>query len=179
MNKPVLLLLTAFLAFALPASARAETFLLYIEELKDGEAAPPPLPSLEGVMAGMFDLGHIFFDTGAYVPEFVWETRQFRELLGIARAGGAHFLAAAQVLSQVLPPAQGGGSDGSARGFAEVRARARYYLLNVETSALMGQGELALDNCGREQELTYEALLFQVGEMTARQISRLWEAGRS
>jgi hypothetical protein len=56
---------------------------------------------------------------------------------------------------------------------AQLRAQARYYLWNAQNDTFLADGEFALDNRGREQELPYQTLLFQVGDMVARELARL------
>jgi hypothetical protein len=170
MNK-ALLVLSAILVLG-TAGARAETFMLLVEELRDGSVAPRPLASEEGIMARMFELGHVTFDSGPYEPEVDWGRLQFREPLGLAREGLAHYLAAIRVQSQTLGSVPA--ADGPpGRTFAQLRAQAQYYLWNARNDTLLLQGEYSLDNRGREQELPYETLLFQVGDQVARELARL------
>jgi hypothetical protein len=169
--KKAILLLIALLALG-AAQAGAETFMLLVEELHDGSAAAQPLASTEGLMARMFELGHVTFDSGPYVPEVDWGRLEFQEPLSLAREGRAHYLAAIRVKAQTLgsvPDPEGP----SGRMLAQLQARALYYLWNAQDGTLLAQGEYTLDNRGREQELPYQILLFQVGDMVARELARL------
>jgi hypothetical protein len=170
MRKAALTLL-AFLALE-AAQARAETFMLLVEELRDGSSAAQPLASEEGLMARMFELGHVTFDSGPYAPEVDWGRLEFQEPLSLAREGRAHYLAAIRVQAQTLgrvPAADGP----PGRTLEQLQAQARYYLWNAQSDTLLMQGECALDNRGREQELPYETLLFQVGDLVARELAKV------
>jgi hypothetical protein len=170
MKKAVLTLL-ALLALG-AAQARAETFMLLVEELRDGNAAAQPLASEEGLMARMFELGHVTFDSGPYVPTVDWASLEFQEPLSLAREGRAHYLAAIRVQAQTLGSVPA--ADGPpGRTLDQLQAQAQYYLWNAQSDTLLSQGECALDNRGREQELPYETLLFQVGDMVARELVKL------
>jgi hypothetical protein len=176
MKKALLLLsISAILVLGAPG-ARAETFMLLVEELHDGIAAGQPLASEEGLMARMFELGQVTFDSGPYAPEADWAQLQFREPLELAREGLAHYLAAVRVQAQTL------GSVPAADGppgltFAQVRAQAQYYLYDAGSGDLLEGGESTLDNLGREQELPFDALLFQTGDLTARELVKLSRRG--
>ncbi len=154
------------------AQAQAETFMLLVEELFDGSAEGQPLASEEGLMARMFELGQVTFDSGPYRPEVDWGRLEFAEPLSQAREGRAHYLAAIRVQAQTLGSVPA--ADGPpGRMLAQLRAQARYYLWNAQDDILLGQGEYAMDNRGREQELPYATLLFQVGDMVARELVRM------
>jgi hypothetical protein len=169
--KKAVLLLSAILALGAPG-ARAETFMLLVEELHDGSAAGRPLASEEGVMSRMFELGQVTFDSGPYAPEADWARLQFREPLDLAREGRAHYLAAIRVQAQTLGSVPA--TDGpTGRTFTQLRAQAQYFLWNARSGTLLQRGESALDNLGREQELPYETLLFQLGDLVARELVRM------
>jgi hypothetical protein len=169
--KKAILILFALLALG-AAQAQAETFMLVVEELCDGSAAGQPLASEEGLMARMFELGHVTFDSGPYRPEMDWGRLEFGEPLSLAREGRAHYLAAIRVQAQTLGSVPA--ADGPpGRTLAQLQAQARYYLWNAQNDTLLAEGEYTLDNRGREQELPYQTLLFQVGDMVARELVRL------
>ena len=173
--KKALLLLSAVLVLGAPG-ARAETFMLLVEELHDGSAAGQPLASEEGVMARMFEMGHVTFDSGPIVLQADWAQLQFGEPLELAREGLAHYLAAIRVHAQTLGSVPA--TDGPpGRTFAQVRALAQYYLWNAQSGTLLQRGESSLDNLGREQELPFETLLFQLGDLVARELARLSRPG--
>jgi hypothetical protein len=173
--KKALLLLSAILVLG-ASGARAKTFMLLVEELHDGSAAGQPLASEEGVMARMFELGQVTFDSGPYVPEADWAQLQFQEPLELAREGLAHYLAAIRVQAQTVGSVPA--ADGPpGRTFAQVRAQAQYYLYDAQSGALLQSGQSWLDNLGREQELPFETLLFQLGELVARELAKLSRPG--
>ena len=170
MRKAALLpLLALLLPSSLPTAVEAETYMLLVEEHRDGQARAAPLPSLEGLMAGMFELGHVTFDTGPYHPEADWARQRFTEPLSIAREGGAHYLGTVWVESRSLP------AEDAAQGTAPsaFQATAACSLWRAGTGLLLGRGELVLDNRGRERELPLESLLFRVGELAAQELTRL------
>jgi len=169
--KRAALILSALLALG-AARAGAETFMLLVEEVHDGNRSVQPLASTEGLMARMFELGHVTFDSGAYVPQVDWGEMEFGEPLGLAREGRAHYLAAIRIQAQTLGsvPAPDGPPG---RTLAQLQAQARYYLWNAQEGTLLAEGECTMDNRGREQELPYETLLFQVGDMVARELAKL------
>lgn len=143
-------------------SLPAETFMLLVESSLDGEAGPVPEAGLEGLMSAMFERGHVTFDTGPYRPEADWTRLQFREPLEIAREGAAHYLAAVRLEALSLPAAAGQPPP--------FTVRARFFLWDPRGGALLGQGELELDNRGRELEQPYEALLYRAGELAAGEL---------
>ena len=173
--KRAILLLSALLTLG-ALRARSETFMLLVEELRDGSAAGRPLASEEGIMARMFELGQVTFDSGPYTPQADWNRLEFQEPLELAREGRAHYLAAIRIHSQTLGSVSA--AEGPAqRSFAQIRAQARYYLWSAPSGKLLWSGESALDNLGRERELPYEPLLFQLGDLLARELVRLAAVG--
>ncbi len=169
--KRAALILSALLALG-AARAGSETFMLLVEEVHDGNRAVQPLASTEGLMARMFELGHVTFDSGPYVLHPDWGKLEFAEPLNLAREGRAHYLAAIRIQAQTVGsvPAPDGPPG---RTLAQLQAMARYYLWNAQDDTLLGEGEYSMDNRGREQELPYETLLFQVGDMVARELVKL------
>jgi hypothetical protein len=160
-----LLCAACLLALGLVRSLHGETFLVLVQELRNGEAAPRPFASQEGLMSAMFDLGHITFETGPYEPAADWEAGSFPEPLTLAREGGASYLAALRVDTQVAPRGQGEG--------VEIRGRAVFMLFDVASSRLLGQGEMEVSSVSGGGEMTYEDFLFQTGEKAAREVLAL------
>ena len=154
------------MALAITLPIYGETFLVIAEEIRNGEACPQPLPSKEGLMTALFDQGHIIFDTGAYTVRVDWDYLGFSEPLTIAREGGARFLMATLIESQLQK--QSGES-------ARIGSSAHYFLLDVNSSTLIGTGKLFMDNNGQEEELNYDAMLFSLGEKLADELLRLWK----
>ena len=161
--------------------AHGDTFLVIVEEFRDGEAVEIPLASQEGLMSGMFDLGHITFETGEYRPEMDWESLEFSEPLLLAREGLARYLAVARVFAEARPRGPGGlfGPEAAPLEGMEITARASYLLFDAATSRLLGRGELAASSSDAERELTYGELLFATGEKLARAIASLRPGGGS
>ncbi len=143
----------------------AETYMLLVESSLDGgeDAGPPAMT--EGLMSAMFEAGQVSFDCGPYRPQADWQNLQFREPLGIALEGGAHYLATIRLEVRSLPP-----EEGRSPAFA---LQARFQLWDPRSGARLGEGELELDNKGQEEELPYEALLFRAGELAAGQLRRI------
>ncbi len=160
------LYLTLLMVLAIISPIHGDTFLIITEETQNGEAFPQPFPSKEGLMTVLFDQGHIIFDTGAYAAKVDWDHLSFSEPLDIARQGGAHFLIAARIESQLQKK-----SDKAVR----IVSRALYFLLDVDNSALLGRGVLSMDNYGQEEELNYNTILFSLGKKLADELLRIWE----
>ncbi len=164
MRKAVLLLGLLLAGTALSA----ETYMLLVESSLDGGEDTGPPAMTEGLMSAMFEAGQVTFDCGPYRPQADWQNLQFREPLEIALEGGAHYLATIRLAVRSLPPEQG-----RPAAFA---LQARFQLWDPRGGARLGEGELKLDNQGREEELPYQALLFRAGELAAGQLRRIAEA---
>jgi hypothetical protein len=147
------------------AALSAETYMLLVETSLDGEADAGPPAALEGLMSAMFDAGHVSFDCGPYRPLVDWQNLQFREPLEIALEGGAHYLATVRLAVGTLAP-----QEGRPQAFG---LQARFQLWDPRGGSLLGEGGLALDNLGREEELSLEALLFRAGELAAGELQRI------
>ncbi len=164
----LILLLTA----ALPL--RADTFLLVLEEWRDGERVPLSMASREGMMAALFDAGQVAFDMDAGQTRVDWDRLGFRSVLAIARQGGARYVMAARIRSTVTT------SPGEGRErTVSIASRALYYLLRAGTSAVVGAGSFDLQGQDRESEDPYRAFLFRVGQELSSRLIQLWEADRS
>jgi hypothetical protein len=139
-----------------------QTFLIVVKEIRDGEELSRPFASQEGMIAAMFDLGFVSFDTGLYAPSVDWEAREFQEPLDIARQGLAQYILAAEVRSitekRNLEPE------------LQIDTSVHYYLLGVEAAGILAEGEMVLDNRSPEkQQFTYWQFLFSVGQDVAAQ----------
>ena len=167
-------LLALLLPFFLPTAVGAETYMLLVEERRDGQAKTAPLPSLEGLMAGMFELGQVTFDTGPYHPEADWARQRFTEPLAIAREGGAHYLSTVWIECRSLSAEDASPSTAP----SAFEATAACSLWGAGTGLLLGRSERVLDNRGRERELPLESLLFRLGELCAEELTRLARPGR-
>jgi hypothetical protein len=161
MRTPALLLGLLLAAAVLPA----ETYMLLVESSLDGEPDPGPPAGLEGLMSAMFESGQVTFDCGPYRPQADWQNLQFREPLEIARQGGAHYLATVRLETSSLPA--------EADRPPSFALRARFQLWDPWGAGLLGDGVLEIESDNREQELSYEALLFRAGELTAAELRRI------
>jgi hypothetical protein len=161
MSKAVLLFALLLAAAALPA----ETYMLLVETTLDGQEDAGPPSALQGLMSAMFDAGHVTFDCGPYRPDADWQNLRFREPLEIALEGAAHYLATVRLAARSLAP-----EEGRPQAFA---LQARFQLWDPRDGAMLGEGGLELDNVGREEDLSFEALLFRAGELAAGELQRI------
>ena len=161
MQRRSCLLCTAILIILALASFPVfpDTFLVIAEETRDGEEYHQPLPSKEALMSFLFDHDHIVFDTGAIELTVDWDVLGFKEPLAVAGRGGARFLIAYRVESQLNPAVPGR----NPKGAPLIESLAHYALFEVKTSSLIGSGRLVMDNHGQEEELPYEKLLNKIG----------------
>jgi hypothetical protein len=168
MGKAVLLLALLLSGAAL----NAETYMLLVESSLDGAEDPGSPAITEGLMSAMFEAGQVTFDCGPYRPQADWQNLQFREPLEIAREGGAHYLATVRLAVRSLPaePLPADSPPAETVRLPAFALQARFQLWDPRSGARLGEGELELDNRGREKELPYEALLFRAGELAAGQL---------
>jgi hypothetical protein len=151
-----------------------QTFLIVVKEIRDGEELSRPLASQEGMIAAMFDLGFVSFDTGLYAPSVDWEAKEFQEPLDIARQGLAQYVLAAEVQSiaekRNLGTQSGNISATDLEPELKIDTSVHYYLLGVEVDGILGEGEMVIDNRSPEkQQFTYWQFLFSVGQDVAAQ----------
>jgi hypothetical protein len=166
----------ALLWAGLAAVSHGDTILVVVEEFRDGEPLEQPLASQEGLMSGMFDLGHITFETGLYRPQMNWDDLDFAEPLRLAREGLARYLAVAQVFADLLPPSD---SASSLPAGVEITVRANYMLFDAGSGRLIGRGDLSGSSTAGERDLRYDQFLFMTGERLARRITELLPESRS
>lgn len=151
-----------------------QTFLIVVKEIRDGEELSRPFAGQEGMIAAMFDLGFVSFDTGLYAPSVDWEAKEFQEPLDIARQGLAQYILAAEVRSitkrRNLGPESGNVSATDLEPELKIDTSVHYYLLGVEAAGILAEGEMVLDNRSPEkQQFTYWQFLFSVGQDVAAQ----------
>jgi len=166
----------------------AETYMLLVDSSLDGQPDPSPPALTEGLMSAMFEAGQVTFDCGPYRPQADWQNLQFREPLEIALEGGAHYLATIRVAvrslpADSLPDSPPNPSDSlpdsplaEAGRWPAFALQARFQLWDPRGGARLGEGELELDNRGREKELPYDALLVRAGELAASRLRSIAEA---
>jgi hypothetical protein len=167
MKQPLFATCVLLLGLAVLSPCSGESFLLVGEERVDGIRQPLPLASTEGIMATVFESGQIIFDTGTLDVDVDWDARGFTEPLALAVEGRADFVMAAEIRSRLIA------EDAGQKSFA---SRARYYLLDVAGSNLTGSGELELSNQGREEEMPYQELQYQLGKEIGLRLLRIWRA---
>jgi hypothetical protein len=131
----------------------SETIFLYVEENGHGEKLN--FSVREGLFNGLFERDHIVFDDVRAGARIEWEKKDFKGLIDSAAEGGARYLIAVRVTSQVYPL---GDTPASIKSFA------RYYCVEVRKETLVGEGELMQDNLGREEQIGGEALSLLLGE---------------
>lgn len=166
------LVLLFFLLFSILCFG--QTFLIVVKEIRDGEELSRPSAGQEGMIAAMFDLGFVSFDTGLYAPSVDWEAKEFQEPLDIARQGLAQYILAAEVRSitekRNLGPESGNVSATDLEPELKIDTSVHYYLLGVEAAGILAEGEMVLDNRSPEkQQFTYWQFLFSVGQDVAAQ----------
>lgn len=139
------------------------TLLLAVSETVDSKPGEVPLPAVEGLFDGLFDAGHIVFNTkdGAEVPPKL-------ELQYIAVTGGARF---------VLEVSVSYARTIVAENTAAVDASARYTLFKAQSGIVVSSGELTDTNRGSEKDVDLFALGFRLGRKIAAAASD--EIGRN
>jgi hypothetical protein len=154
------MLLAVALAASLPAAAAfPDTLLLCVTETVDGSPSPLPRPASEGIWDGLFEKGHVVFDTAEGNPPPPLPT-----LVGLAVSGGAGYIVDARV-AFVRTPREDGPE--------EISAKASYSLFTAKTGRPVGAGTVARDNKGREKEVNLAALGFELGNLVADKVSAL------
>ena len=81
--------------------------------------------------------------------------KNFKSLIDSAAEGGARYLIAVCVTSEMSSKKESGTS---------IKTLAKYYCVEVRREALVEEGELVRDNFGREEEIGGEALGLLLGE---------------
>jgi hypothetical protein len=176
------------LAVGLAAACHGDTFYIVVQELRDGAPVTPPSAGQQGIMAAMFDLGYVSFDSGRDQPAVDWDRGSFSGPLQIAVEGRADYLLAARVASEVTPLPRGqrqGGAAPAAAPAAEapqegqsplrVTTEAHYYLLDVPSGRQLAEGVLATGSPPDDPDLTYEKQLFRVGGQIVGEVVRKWQ----
>jgi len=149
-----------------------QTFLIVAKETRDGEELSRPFAGQEGMIAAMFDLGFVSFDTGLYAPSVDWEAKEFQEPLDIARQGLAQYILAAEIRSTTEkrdPGLEPGSASATGPGpELKIDTSVHYYLLGVEAGGILAEAEMVLDNRSPEKRrFTYRQFLFSVGQAIA------------
>ncbi len=157
-RNPAFLSLVFFMLLA-PAALFSETILLCVTETVNGAPSPQPLPASEGIWSGLFESGHIIFNTRDGKPAPPLET-----LVELAVSGGARYILDARVAFVSTPRED---------GLTEVSAKAIYTLIMAKTGRTIGEGTLSDDNKVREKEVDLAALGLELGKRVAEKASVL------
>jgi hypothetical protein len=157
-RKTALLPLACVLLLA-PAALFPETILLCVTETVNGEPSPQPLPASEGIWSGLFESGHIIFNTRDGKPAPPLET-----LVELAVSGGAGYILDTRVAFVRTPRED---------GLTMISAKAEYSLILAKTGKAIGKGIVSGDNKVREKEVDLAALGMELGKRVAEKASAL------
>lgn len=159
-----------FFLLALPAAAGAETFAVYTEESLNHEKAPLPLPVKEGILDSLFEMEHIAFDLGPPDLSVDWQQPDFSTVISLAEKWGASYLILSRIQTAMgseakseMQSASEVESAAKVESAAEVESDLIYFIIEVSRGELIDQGQLSGDNNGREEELDYQTLCFNLG----------------
>jgi len=165
-----------FLLLALPAAAGAETFAVYTEESLNYEKTPLPLPGKEGILDSLFEMEHIAFDLGPPDLPVDWQQPDFSSVISLAGMWGASYLILSHIQtatgSETKPEVQSTAevqSSAEVQSTAEMQSSAKvqsnviYFIIEVSSGELIDQGQLSGNNNGREEEIDYQTLCFNLG----------------
>ena len=136
------------------------TFFIFVEESLNGEYGEAVSPVSEGLLAGLFDKGHIVFDDNGLDPGFPWEAMDFTRLLKAGREGGAEYFVAVRVLTFSHKVDSSEAESRKARYDSTVS----YTCWRVAGSRLLGSGEMAGTTDGGEQTLSRASMGLDLGE---------------
>jgi hypothetical protein len=145
----------------------AGTVYLYIEESCNGERGFFLTKAREGMFDALFTDGHIIFDdmsdkgTGTRLVNL-----DVAVPLAAARKGGADFLITLSIESTVRKLSDRPKSP------EKIDSRCRYALFEVGTSRRLVEGELFLQNDGKEVELDRDRLGFELGREVAAAVEK-------
>ena len=165
-----------FFLLALPAAAGAETFAVYTEESLNHEKAPLPLPVKEGILDSLFEMEHIAFDLSPPDLSVDWQQPDFSTVISLAEKWGASYLILSRIQTTMgseakseMQSASEVESAAEVESASEVESAAKvesdliYFIIEVSRGELIDQGQLSGDNNGREEELDYQTLCFNLG----------------
>ncbi|MBA7483771.1 MAG: hypothetical protein GH155_04595 [Spirochaeta sp.] len=159
---PIILL---FLLLALPAVTGAETFAVYTEESLNHEKARLPLPIKEGILDSLFEMEHMAFDLGPPDLSIDWQQRDFSTVISLAGKWEASYL----ILSRIQTT-MGNEAKPEMQSAATVQSDVIYYIIAVSSGELIDQGQLSGNNNGREKELDYQTLCFNLGSALGKKV---------
>lgn len=160
--RPLSIALAVLCLLAAAPAAPAESLLLAVWETVDGAPAPKPPPAIEGIFEGLFDAGHIVFDTGSGTPSST------EDLAEMARRGGARYVLEARISFT---------TSTTADGAKEIEVSAQYTLIAAGSASRLGAGTVADSNKGRERDVDLSTLGSECGKMIASKVNALIQAG--
>jgi len=131
--------------------AHAETILVWVTETLDGQPAPLPPATAEGIMDSLFESGNIVIGINAEK-----QPASLQALVTEAETGGAHYILRADVTFTRTT---------AAGGKTTVSAAATYTLYAGGSPA--GQNSATDDNRGREKDMDLGKLAFELGTKIA------------
>ena len=146
---------------AAPAVLPAAGVLVYIEETGDVILAQNGHPIRDEVLAGLFDRGYIVFDPGEdSVGDVAWASGETASLLRAAVEGGAGVIVVARSEARATKREQ---------GRPVVEASLVYFVLRVSESGAnaIASGSLSASNRGKEEEVSAEAVVHELGASLA------------
>ena len=129
---------------ALCADLGASTILVYVEEHMEPESELELHPVRQGLLDGLFEAGHIFFDPGdELIGDIEWQSGFSGRLRGMAASGGASLLLLVRAETQVTPQPRG-------RPLVAVSLHYRLVDLTGQPDRSVVVGSFTTDNTGRE-----------------------------
>ncbi|HEC62332.1 MAG TPA: hypothetical protein ENI27_08780 [bacterium] len=154
--------LTACFCLLIAAMLPGETFLLLAGETRNGETGPQFYRSREGLLDAFYEAGHISFDMPFDGNNGDWDLPHFAEPILIARGGGARYLAAAQITTDLSL---------SEEEF-HIEGQARFALWDVEKKEMVDQGTFSIDEQG--EKIDYEQTQYRIGWQLGQELIRIW-----
>lgn len=163
-------LMLLFLLLALAPAAGAETFAIYTEESLNYEKAPLPLPVKEGILDSLFEMEYMAFDLGPPDLSVDWQQPDFSTVISLAGKWGASYLILSRIQTvmgnEAEPEMQ---SNAEVQSAPKVESDAIYFTIDVSSGGLIDQGQLSGHNNGKEEELDYRTLCFNLGSALAEE----------
>ncbi len=159
MKRKLAFLSLLFFMLPAPAALFSETIMLCVTETVNGEPSPQPLPASEGIWSGLFESGHIIFNTRDGKP-----APPLKMLMELAVSGGAPYILDARVDFIRIPRED---------GLTGISAKAKFSLILAKTGRAIGEGTLSGDNKGKEKEVDLAALGLELGNRVAEKASAL------
>ncbi len=132
----------------------SENIYIYVEETYNNEEPSISSPAKNGLLDGLFELGHIVFDDIQGEGEINWDNEVFDGLVGKAAYGGARFLFVVKIATY------GEVNDDNMMSMESI---AEYYYIDVRIVQIIAHGSINMDNFYKENEINREELGFSLG----------------